>query len=409
MDVEQTQELDIKRYLHLVLKRRYLFAITASFIITAVVIISHFIPPVYEAKTVVSIEKSFLNDVIKNIGGTQSIDDKATALSMIMKSRTLVLKVISDLGVDLQGMTEAQVEGLIKRTQDRTQITIEFNKSGRRDVDFFTVSYQNRDPRFARDYVNNVVSKYIETTIGSKREDSFGANRFLLDQINQLKEKVGKLDAEIAMLKKDQNIIVYNRFLELQKRRDDLLVQYTENYPEVIKVQSEIEALKAKYTISREKLAHSSNVLERLAILERERESSKKIYDELTAAYGKSEMSTQAELQDKAGTFRIVDPAVLPITPVSPNRVMIILLGIVGGIAGATGLIVLLDTFDDSIKNVATIRSLGVPVLAIIPHIQDPHALIKSRRKDICFYTLSGLYVVLLGAVIVLEQLGLLG
>ena len=121
------------------------------------------------------------------------------------------------------------------------------------------------------------------------------------------------------------------------------------------------------------------------------------------------ELSTQAELQDKAGTFKIVDPAVLPITPVSPNRIKIILLGIVAGLAGAAGLIVLLDVLDDSIKSVDAIKSLGIPVLAIIPHIQDPHALIKSRRKDICFYTLSGLYVVLLGAVIVLEQLRLLG
>jgi succinoglycan biosynthesis transport protein ExoP len=409
MDVEQTQELDIKRYLHLVLKRRYLFAITAAFIITSVVIISHFIPPIYEAKAVVSIERSFLNDVLKNISGTGSIDDKAAALSTIMKSRTQVLKVISDLGVDMQGRTEAQIEGLIKSTQDRTQVTIEFSKSGSSSVDLFTVSFRDRDPRFARDYVNKVVSKYIETTIGSKREGSFGANRFLLDQINQVKEKVGKLDAEITVLKKDDNIVQYNRYLALLKRRDDLLVQYTEDHPEVIKVQSEIEALKAKYTISQKKLAHASNGINRLAVLERERESSKKIYDELAAAYGKSQVSTQAELQDKAGTFKIVDPAVLPITPVSPNRIKIILLGIVGGLAGAAGLIVILDTFDDSIKNVDTIKSLGIPVLAIVPHIQDPRALIKSRRKDICLYTLSGLYVVLLGAVIVLEQLGLLG
>jgi uncharacterized protein involved in exopolysaccharide biosynthesis len=408
MDVEQNQELDIKRYLRLVLKRRYLFAITAAFIITSVVIMSHFVPPVYEAKTVVSVEKSFLNDVLKKIGGTQSIDDKASALSTIMKSRTLVLKVISDLGVDVQGMTEAQVEGLIKRTQAKTQITIEFSKSGR-DIDFFTVSFQNRDPRFARDYVNNVVSRYIESTLGSKRDESFGANSFLLDQINQFKEKVGKLDAEIVVLKKDQDIVLYNRFLELQKRRDDFLVQYTENHPEVIKAQAELDALKTKYTISPAKLAHASNVINQLAVLERERESSKKIFDDLTAAYGKSEVSAQAELQDKAGTFKIVDPAVLPITPVSPDRMMMILLGIVGGIVAPIGLIVLLDTFDDSIKNVDMIKSLGIPVLAIIPHIQDSHELIKSRRKDICFYTLSGLYVVLLVAVIVLERLGLLG
>jgi len=407
--VEETQELDLQRYIQLALKRRYLFAITAAAIITVVVIISHLIPPVYEAKTVVSIEKSFINDVLKNMGGTQSFDDKASALSTIMKSRTLVFKVIGDLIIDVQNMTQAQVEGLIKSAQDRTQITIEFNKSGRKDVDFFTVSFRDRNPQLARDYVNNVVSKYIETTIGSKREDSFGANRFLLDQINQFKEKVGKLDAEIAVLKKDQSIAQYNRYLELQKRRDDLLVQYTENHPEVIKVQSEIESLKAKYAISPKKLAHASNVINQLTILERERESSKKIYDELAAAYGKSEVSSQAEIQDKSGTFRIVDPAVLPIKPVSPNRIMIILLGIIGGLAGAFGLLVVIDTLDTSVKSVDALRSFGVPVLAVIPHIQDPAALVKTRAKDIALYIFVGLFVVMLGAVMVRELLVLRG
>ena len=119
-----------------------------------------------------------------------------------------------------------------------------------------------------------------------------------------------KYDAEIAVLKKDNNIILYNRYLELQKRLDDLLVQYTENHPEVLKVKSEIEAYKAKDDISPKKLAHALDVKNRLAILERDRESSKKMYDEMAAAYSKSEVSTKAELQDKAGTFRIVDPAV---------------------------------------------------------------------------------------------------
>ncbi len=407
--MEQSEGLDIQRYLQLIYKRRYLFALTAAFIITSVIIISHFIPPVYEAKTVVAIEKSFLNDALKNIGGAQSIDDRATALSTIMKSRTLIVKVIGDLGIDMKGLTEAQVEGLIKSTQDRTKITIEFSRGGGSDVDFFTVSFRDRDPQFARDYVNSVVSKYIETTIGSKRSDTFGANRFLLDQINQFKEKVEKYDAEIAVLKKDNNIVLYNRYLKLQKRLDDLLVQYTENHPEVLKVKSEIEAYKAKDDISPKKLAHVLDAKNRLAILERDRESSKKMYDEMAAAYSKSEVSTKAELQDKAGTFRIVDPAVLPIKPVSPNRIKIIFLGIVGGIAVATGLIILLDILDDSIKNVDTIKSLGFPVLAIIPHIQNPDDMIKSRRKDIFFYTLSGLFVVLLGAVIVLEKLGLFG
>jgi uncharacterized protein involved in exopolysaccharide biosynthesis len=90
--VEENQELDIQRYLQIVLKRRYLFVITAAVIITAVFIISYFIPPVYEAKSVVSIETNFLSGVIRNMGGSLTIDDKISALSTIMKSRTLVLK-----------------------------------------------------------------------------------------------------------------------------------------------------------------------------------------------------------------------------------------------------------------------------------------------------------------------------
>ncbi len=422
--MEQTQELDIQRYLQLVLKKRYLFAITAAAIITAVVIMSYFIKPVYEAKTIVSIETSFLNDVLRNIGGAQSIDDKTSALSTIMKSRTLIFKVINELGVNQHTMTEAQVEGFIKSVQDRTQITLEFNRSGRRDVDFFTVSFRDQDPKWARDYVNTVVSKYIEESLGSKRQDTAGANRFLVDQLNQYKEKVSKLDAEIALLKKDRNIILYDRLLELQKRLDDLHFQYTESHPEVIKVQSEIESLKAKFKTLQQKaveadgstdhssekrnatLAGAADIKNQLTILERERESNKKIYDELAAAYSKSEVSTQAEVQDKAGRFRILDSAILPIKPVSPNRIKLILLGIIGGIAAAFGLIVVLDIFDKSVKDVDSLKSFGIPVLAIIPHIQDPTELIKTRRKDVCLFSFSGLFIVLLGVVIVREWFG---
>jgi hypothetical protein len=47
-------------------------------------------------------------------------------------------------------------------------------------------------------------------------------------------------------------------------------------------------------------------------------------------------------------------------------------------------------------------------VLAVIPHIQDPDALKKSKRKDITLYVFSGLFTVLLCAVIVREVLILL-
>jgi polysaccharide biosynthesis transport protein len=411
--VDQTQELDIQRYLYIVLKRRYLFAFTAAVIITVIFIYSYNIKRLYEAKSVVSIETSFLRNVLRNMGDSISVDDKVSALSTIMKSRTLVLKVIDALGVDMQTMTPVQVEGLIKSLQDRTQVTLEFNRSSGSGADFFTVSFRDKSPQFAQAYVNTVISKYIEESMGSKKEESFGANKFLMDQIDQYKEKVDKLDAEIALLRKNTSVIYYDQLLELQKRLDDLLVQYTENHPEVIKMQSEIASLKAKFRTSQKRpldtdsaasqssekindsLAGAAKVKTQLTALGRERESSKKIYDELVAAYGKLQLSSQAEQHNKVGTFRILDPAILPIKPVSAKRIQIMLLGIVGGIAGAFGLLVAIDYFDKSLKNVDTLRRFGYPVLAIIPHIQDSAELFRARIKNIVFYILSGLFVVL--------------
>jgi hypothetical protein len=71
------------------------------------------------------------------------------------------------------------------------------------------------------------------------------------------------------------------------------------------------------------------------------------------------------------------------------------LLGIVVGIAGAFGLLLVIDYFDKSLKNVDTLRRFGYPVLAIIPHIQDPAEVFRTRIKNIVFYILSGLFVVL--------------
>jgi succinoglycan biosynthesis transport protein ExoP len=446
---EQTEALDIRRYLLLLRKRRSLFAIVAAIIISAAVVVSYIIPPFYEAQTVVSIERNLLNDISKGLTMTPSLDSKISPLAAIMKSRTLIYKVISDLDLDLGRKNEAEMENLIKSIQDRTEVKLEFNKVSRNNIDFFTVSFQDRDPKMAKDYVNTLVGKYIEESLKFNREASTGTNSFLLDQINLVKAKVGKLDGEIvrlkekdaeieqskkkeeeiALLKENRPSVADSRALELKKlkkRLDYLLVHYTPNFPEVTRVKADIESLKAEIKASprnpagatspvkrsdgKSKFneAASSDVKTRLAELERERDTNQRIYDELSAAYGISHVSAEAEIQDKVGRFRIVDPAILPIKPVSPNRIKIMLLGILAGIAGAFGLIVILDMSDKSVKSVGMLKNFGLPVI-VVPHMQNPGELKKNRRNNFFFYGLSSLYVMLLAAVIVRELIKTLG
>jgi len=131
----------------------------------------------------------------------------------------------------------------------------------------------------------------------------------------------------------------------------------------------------------------------KLGELERERDAYKKIYEELVATLGKSEVSMHVEARDEAGTFRVVDPAVLPATPVSPDRLKIVLLGIIGGVAGAFGLALFLDSQDDAVRTVDALKGFGMQVLAVIPKIQTPREISVRRRTDALVYGVSGIYL----------------
>ena len=440
---EASTELDIGRYLSLIYKKRVLSALTAMAFTAVVVVVSYLIPKQYEAKSMIFIERNYLNELIKNITITPSFDEKVKALATVIKSRSLLLKVMSDLDLDMSGRSPDQIEALIKNFQDKTDVKVEMNKANRTDMDLFTVSYQDSDPKLASNYVNTLVRRYIEESLSLNKEDTYGANRFIMEQIDVFQKKIDQTEAQIAKLRKDKGVVSDGRLQVLQTKLQQLLVQYTENHPEVVKLKMEIAQIKntqvknaksdsaktrgsdedsrASGPATEEKQQDAASVSAAvpgsapgipagktsLRDLERQRDSIRKVYEDLLATLGKSEVSTQIEVQNKPAAFRILDPAVVPRKPISPNILKIILLGVLGGIAAGIGVIVGLDYFDTSVRSVETVRKLGLPVLAVIPTIQTQQEAAAIRKKDGMLYTAVGLYLAALLAVITMEDMQL--
>jgi len=420
---ETSQEFDIKKYTALLYKRRFVFVAVAAIITTIAVIISYVAPKVYEAKSTVLVEKNYAKELMKGIGITQSVDDRLRAMEVVMKSRSLLVRVLGLLDPDLTKKSEAEVEKIVQQFKKRTEIKITSTKN---DMDMFTVSLKDGDPVFARDYVNLLIRMYIEEGQSHKRDETYGANKFLLGQIDLFKEKISTIERNIAGLRKEKNVVAQERLPALQKRLNELLVQYTDNHPEVLKVKAEIETLKNlakdnKQTLDAGKTGDKDDATSRtreqgtapsatkqgekikLGELERERDAYQKIYQDLIAMLGRSEVSTQIETQDKNGTFKILEPALLPIKPVSLSRVKIMLLGLFAGIGGGIGFIILLDSMDKSVKTVDALKTFGFPVLAVIPHIQNPADLLKTRRNDLFLYTAAGAYLLCLAGLMTFE------
>lgn len=474
-----SQELDYKRYLELLLQHKRLFLVTALLIMTGAVVVSYLLPKKFEAKSTVFIEKNVINELVKGIAVTPSMDQTLKVLNYAITSRTLLVKVINELDLLTKKNSDAELEGLLKGVQQNVKVNMKENN-------LFTVSYVARNPRVARDFVNTLVRLYVEENISSKREESYGATKFLSEQIGDFKGKMEKADAELARYKAAKGGVISidearlfqeinlsqqklydiqlrrkhleglkpvarrtsdpleGNLLNLLKRLEELRTQFTDSYPEIIRVKGEIETVKEQMRARKDggamvsdpqevgkieaelaALQTSEESLKRyiatnqallksiptakagLDQLETEKKKQKELYDQLMTRHGQSEMSKQMEVQDKTTTFRIVDPAMMPIKPISPNRLKIMLMGLVGGIAGGAGLLLLRDSLSNTVRTVDAAKAFGYPVLAVIPRMQGIAVTDQMRRKDLRLYVAAASYFCLLLVFVAIEALDL--
>lgn len=100
--------------------------------------------------------------------------------------------------------------------------------------------------------------------------------------------------------------------------------------------------------------------------------------------------------------YVIVQPAALPLSPVSPNRFRILLLGLFIGVALGGGVIILLEMMDDSFKTVEQVsETLHMTVLATIPQVRTPY--MKSSRDRGIVIVGAAISLVLLIAIIFMK------
>jgi polysaccharide chain length determinant protein (PEP-CTERM system associated) len=181
----------------------------------------------------------------------------------------------------------------------------------------------------------------------------------------------------------------------------------------LFEAESELEALEAKQrqlnSLIGTKEGELRNIPEeqkKLGDLENERNTHQEIYEQLLQRQGQADVSKQMEIEDKSTTFRVVDPAVLPIKPVSPDRVKLILMGILAGLAGGVGIVLACESLDSSVKDTMTLRSLGVEVLAVIPKIFNEVESQRTKKRERLIYTISGFYFLIICASLLHEVMG---
>lgn len=168
---------------------------------------------------------------------------------------------------------------------------------------------------------------------------------------------------------------------------------------EIKSVKQQIEDLEKKKNEYRRRLEMSPHVEEGYKNLMAERNNTQLKYDDLMRKYMEARVAHGLERDQMGERFTLIDPARLPEKAVRPNRVAILLIGLLLGISSGIGTAVLQETADHSARGSDDLmKAFSLPVLAEIPEIvtvKDDQRRSQRRKLFTAIAVISAVILVL--------------
>jgi succinoglycan biosynthesis transport protein ExoP len=158
------------------------------------------------------------------------------------------------------------------------------------------------------------------------------------------------------------------------------------------------DELRTKLDDYERRLAQAPAVERDYRELARDLESAQLKYQQIRAKQGDVQVSENLETERKGERFTMIEPPLPPEKPISPNRILILVTGLVLSLGLGLGAAVVKDALDPSVRGFRDVRQLlSVPPLAAIPTIVTAaEHRARSRRAR---YSWAGSFAILIAGV----------
>tara|TARA_R110001592_G_scaffold29205_4_gene106214 strand:+ start:669 stop:2204 length:1536 start_codon:yes stop_codon:yes gene_type:complete len=487
----------ILKYVNVVFREawqhKFLCLLGFAIISFAVLIVGMFWSSKFEVSaTIFADNQNILKPLLNNSAAQTDIQNQTKVVRDTMYSPRILKEVVESV-YGLDSFESAEVLGQ-KINQLRNKLII----SGL-GANYIKVSYSDSTPEDAYQVINKVIDTFIKASSEDQRSESREAFMFIDNQVKQYKDQLllaeenlkifrannfdgrdGDVDASISRLRaqieelkinldEDRTTIaslqkqlrneseftsqrfkadIYaERLNALETQRNNLLLRYTEDYPDVVSLTYQIEdvrktiqaAAKAKkngtskrnssddetilnplYQELRSRLSLVQTemkakekryaALEALQVEEYERRKriaernaqeseltrdytvTKKIYEDMLERKEKARLSMTLNIEGQGVTYRIQEPALPPLNPTGLRFVHFVVLGPLVGFFAVLALIVAYVLVDQRIRFPDRLSSLGVPTLAVIPHVKTAFTK-RVMRTDMIICMLLALAI----------------
>jgi len=152
------------------------------------------------------------------------------------------------------------------------------------------------------------------------------------------------------------------------------------------------DELQAKFDDYERRMAKSPEVEREFHTMSRELETAQLEYKQILAKQTEAQVSENLESERKGERFTMIEPPQMPEKPISPNRLLIVVMGLLLSLGLGVGAAAARESFDASVRGPNDIRQLlQVPALASIPVIVTTED--RARRRKMIRYSWGGTVV----------------
>ncbi len=353
-------------------------------------------------------------------------------------------------------------------------------RRGRNKAVTFTISYRGHDAKLLAPVTNALAALYIDENTKVRAKQATSTTQFLTTQIEDARSKLEQyeqslsefknrhmgglpqqLNANLATLERlntqlqlnsnklaraserrailtrqlaEANALgplsalsattaydsILNQINELTQELALLRTRYSDKYPNVIRLKSEIAALEQQLSASprpretapntpapvnplvqqlqaqvraidveakllkveeqrlhrdivryQQRVENAPRLEQELHALSRDYKAAQDQYDSLVKRQDEAKLAENMEQHRRGGVFRLLKPATPNQQPVAPNRRQLLLIGFVLAFGTAIGAVALRETLDTSLHTVDDLRAVSdIPVLHRLPHIE---------------------------------------
>ena len=147
-------------------------------------------------------------------------------------------------------------------------------------------------------------------------------------------------------------------------------------------VKRQLAGLRGRLSDFERRLTLSPEVERQYAALARDYENARVKYQEVRAKQMEAQVSQNLEAERKGERFTLIDPALPPERPVSPNRPLILILGLLLSLVAAAAAALVADAMDSSVRSARDLRRLlGVDPLVVLPSMVTAEVLVARGER----------------------------